>query len=168
MTESLIRSAQRALPAVAVLALSTAVQAQVRPALVRNVDEPARVPYTQRMAPTCSFTNPCTATFPAVPAGKRLRVTSVQAMFFNDNFQAFLGVHTGTAGFSQPLSLVFPLAPISGFFYGVLLSTSQPVDLIYEAGDSPMLEVGCSVGNTFSTDSRNSLGISGYLVDTTP
>jgi len=165
MTESFMRAALCAVPAVAALALSSAAQAQVRPALVRNVDEPARVPYTQRMAPTCSFTNQCTATFPAVPAGKRLRVTSVQAMFFNDNFQAFLGVHTGP---SAQLALVFPMFPIAGFFYGNLLSSSQAVDLTYEAGETPLLEVGCAVGNTFSTDSRNLLGVSGYLVDTTP
>lgn len=165
MTKSLIRAALRAIPVVAALATSTTVQAQVRPALVRSVDEPARVPYTQRMVPTCSFTNQCTATFPVVPAGKRLRITSVQVMMFNDNFPAFLGVHPGSG---LPLAVVFTLNPMPGYFYGNLLSTSQAVDLIYEAGESPLLEIGCSVANTFSADSRNSMGVSGYLVDTTP
>ncbi len=165
MTEPLIRATLRALPAVAALAMATAAQAQVRPALVRSVDEPARVPYTQRVAPTCSFTNQCTASFPVVPAGKRLRITNVQALFFNANFTAFLGVHAGPAA---QLAVAFPINPISGFFYGNLLTTSQPVDLTYEAGESPVLEVGCSTANTFTVDSRNLLGVSGYLVDTTP
>ncbi len=165
MTQSLVRAALCAVPAVAALAMSTAVQAQVRPALVRSVDEPARVPYTQRMAPTCAFTNQCTASFPVVPAGKRLRITSVQVMFFNSNFPAFLGVHTGPA---QQLTLAFTVNPISGYFYGTLTTTSQAVDLTYEAGETPMLEMGCNVGNTFSSDSRNLMGVSGYLVDTTP
>ena len=165
MTQSFIRAALRCLPAAAALAIATAAQAQVRPALVRSVDEPARVPYTQRMAPTCSFTNQCTASFPVVPAGKRLRITSVQAIFYNANFNAFLAVHTGPA---QQIAVAFTVNPISGYFYGNLLTTQQVVDLTYEAGETPMLEVGCSVANTFTADSRNLMGVSGYIVDTTP
>ena len=165
MTQSLIRAALRVLPAIAALAMTTAAQAQVRPALVRSVDEPARVPYTQRMAPTCSFTNQCTASFPVVPAGKRLRITSVQAIFYNANFNAFLAVHTGPA---QQIAVAFTVNPIPGYFYGTLLSTQQAVDLTYEAGEAPMLEMGCNAGNTFTADVRNLMGVSGYLVDTTP
>ena len=165
MTQSFIRAALRCLPAAAALAMATAAQAQVRPALVRSVDEPARVPYTQRMVPTCSFTNQCTASFPVVPVGKRLRITNVQAIFFSANFPAFLAVHVGP---SQQIALAFAVNPTQGFFYGSLLSSSQPVDLIYEAGETPVLEMGCNAGNTFLADSRNSMGVSGYLVDTTP
>lgn len=73
--------------------LSTSATAQTRPALVRSVDEPARVPYSHDIRPTCPFLNQCMAEFPVVPAGKRLRLTNVRLMMLGTNAAGFLGVH---------------------------------------------------------------------------
>ena len=70
----------------------TTVDAQTRPAMVRSVDEPARVPYFQVVAPICPFTNQCISTFPAVPAGKRLRVLAVNALFRGPASSAFMSL----------------------------------------------------------------------------
>jgi hypothetical protein len=133
--------------------------------MVRSVDEPARVPYTMQMPPSCAFTNQCVAVFPAVPAGKRLRVTNVSALFFFANFDGLLAVHVGAA---HDLAVIFPVPPVAAAYYGSVGSTSRPVDLVYEAGEAPMLEYGTSPANTIFSDSRNRLGLSGYLVDVAP
>ena len=138
--------------------------AQVRPAMVRNVDEPARVPYYHSLAPACPFTNSCQASFPAVPAGKRLRVTSVGGLFYFTNVTGFFAVRN-----LGNVMMAFPVSPFSGAYYGNLISPNQQVDLYFEEGQAPVLEFGVSagVGGIFS-DARNRLTVSGYLVDVLP
>ena len=152
-----------ALGLVALLA-SAAATAQVRPALVRSVDEPARVPYAYDLAPVCPFVNSCKADFPAVPAGKRLRITNVRLMFaFSNNITSVFVVRRADTVFP---TVAFPVAPFSGAYFGNLLSGSFDVDLIYEAGQQPALEL----GNTSSivNSAANRLGVTGYLVDVAP
>ncbi len=147
------------------VAAAPAAHAQIKPAMVRSVDEPARVPYTTQMQPTCPFTNQCVATFPTVPVGKRLRVTTVYATFFSANFSGILVVHVGA---SKEIAAIFPVPPLAAAYYGSVGSTTQSVDLVYEAGEAPMLEYGTSAANTIFADSRHRLGLSGYLVDVAP
>jgi hypothetical protein len=151
-----------ALGLVALLA-SAAATAQVRPALVRSVDEPARVPYAYDLAPVCAFVNSCEADFPAVPAGKRLRITSVRLMFSGTNVTSFFAVRRADTTFP---TVAFPVAPFSGAYFGTLISGSFDVDLIYEAGQQPALEL----GNTSSINNNivNRFGVTGYLVDVAP
>ncbi len=142
-----------------------ALQAQVRPAVTRSVDEPARVPYAYSVTPTCPFTNQCTANFPVVPAGKRLRVNQVSMIFFFSNGAGFFMVHRNTG--NEALS-AWPVTAFGGAYYGALFSSTQAVDLIYEAGEAPVLEFGQNAGNTIFADTRNRFGVTGYIVDTTP
>jgi hypothetical protein len=151
-----------ALGLVAMLA-SAAATAQVRPALVRSVDEPARVPYAYDLAPTCFFVNSCEADFPAVPAGKRLRITSVRLMFTGTNAASVFAVRRADTVFP---TVAFPVAPFSGAYFGNLLSGSFDVDLIYEAGQQPALELGNA--SAISNSAANRLGMTGYLVDVAP
>ena len=51
--------------------------AQVRAALVKNIDEPGRNPYTAFLPCYSSSTNSCTAFFPAVPANMELVVQHI-------------------------------------------------------------------------------------------
>ncbi len=150
------------LPALAGLIASA--QAQVRPTMVRSVDEPARVPYSSFLAPTCPFTNQCTATFPAVPAGKRLRLTQVSMIFFFSNGSGFFMLHKSPTEYA----LAWPVSAFNGAYYSALFSSNQAVDLVYEAGEAPTLEFGQNAGNTIFADSRNRFGVSGYLVDVAP
>lgn len=137
--------------------------AQTRPALVRSVDEPARVPYVESLAPTCGFTNQCISTFATVPAGKRLRVTSISGAFFFTNVSGFIGFHHPAVG-----SIMFPVAPFNAAYFGTVVSFNQQVDRFYEAGQTPSLEFGVQSPNTIFVDSRNRLTITGYLVDIAP
>jgi hypothetical protein len=138
--------------------------AEIRPALVRSVDEPARVPYAYSQAPICTFLNQCTVTFPAVPVGKRLRVTNVNVTMLGTGVTGFVMVHKGGA----PL-LALPVAPFNGAYYGNLISVNEHVDMIFEAGETLTLEMGVPVGvGGINVDSRNRFGVTGYLVDVTP
>jgi hypothetical protein len=145
---------------------ATPAVAQVRPAMVRSVDEPARVPYYHSQQPTCPFANVCEAVFPTVPAGKRLRLTTVAGMFRFTNDPGFFAVNLNARG---SVIVAFPVAPFSGHYYGNFISTSQEVDLFFEAGQAPVLEFGV---NAFSGGINNNLAnrftVSGYLVDVLP
>ena len=147
-----------------VAALSaTAATAQVRPALVRSVDEPARVPYSYDLAPACVFLNSCEVDFPAVPAGKRLRITSVRLMFTGTNAASVFVVRRADTVFP---TVAFPVAPFSGAYLGNLLSGSFDVNLIYEAGQQPALELGNA--SAIVNSAANRFGVTGYLVDVAP
>ncbi len=137
--------------------------AQTRPALVRNVDEPARVPYSHSLQPTCPFTNSCEATFPVVPAGKRLRLTSVSGLFIFTSVAGVFALHRDPG---DTLLLMFPASSFNGAYYGSVVSARQEVDFYYEAGESPKLEFGVpAFGGSIFNDARNRLSVSGYLVD---
>ena len=142
---------------------ATEATAQTRPALVRSVDEPARVPYSYDLAPVCFFLNSCEADFPAVPAGKRLRITSVRLMFTGTNVTSVFAVRRADTIFP---TVAFPVAPFSGAYFGNLISGSFDVDLIYEAGQQPALELGNTTN--ISNSSANRFGVTGYLVDVAP
>jgi hypothetical protein len=146
--------------------LPTMALAQTRPALVRSVDEPARVPYAYSLLPTCPFSNVCEAAFPTVPAGKRLRVTEVRLMFRFTNDPGFLAVNLDARG---SVLVAFPVAPFSGHYYGNLVSGAFPVDMIFEAGQRPVLEFGVNAfSGGINVNSANRFAVTGYLVDVTP
>lgn len=130
---------------------------------VRSVYEPALVPYVHDLAPVCNFLNSCEVDFPAVPAGKRLRITSVRLMFTGTNVESVFVVRE--TGVIFP-TVAFPVAPFNGAYFGYLLSGSFDVDLIYEAGEQPTLELGNT--STIVTSSVNRFGVTGYLVDVAP
>jgi len=150
-----------------VAALSaTTVMAQTRPALVRSVDEPARVPYSYEIRPTCPFSNVCEAAFPVVPAGKRLRLTSVRLLMRFTNVSGFLAVNVDSS--LNPV-IAFPVSPFNGAYYGSLISGNFPVDMIFNAGQRPVLEMGVPAGASGINDNGgNKFGVTGYLVDVLP
>lgn len=144
-------------------------QAQTRPALVRSVDEPARVPYGGTMTPSCTFSNQCTVTYPAVPAGKRLRVTAIAA-FVRSNTSTgshLLALHRNDVSGANAMYLVM-MPPLPAAYYGYVASTSQAVDVIYEAGEVPILEIGLAAGFGGITATSTRLTLTGYLVDVAP
>jgi hypothetical protein len=134
-------------------------------ALVRNVDEPARVPYFVSEQPTCPFTNECEISGPVVPAGMRARITRLEGTFIGSTADAVVAL--GLNDDSHPV-LMFPVTPFGGAFYGDVESFSQEVDFDFEAGQTPVLVVGCAYPNTIPVDTRNTLTIVGYEVSLTP
>lgn len=147
--------------------LSSEALAQVRPAIVRSVDEPARVPYYSELGLTCSFTNVCTATFPAVPSGKRLRLTNISGIILQQSAtSAFVALHRGSPLASQNILVAFPVTPFNMAYFGNSLSFSQEVNFYFEAGETPGIELG--TGDSFSNATWNRFNVSGYLVDLLP
>jgi hypothetical protein len=145
--------------------LSPQAIAQVKPAVVRSVDEPARVPYLVSAAPTCPFQNECYVAGSAVPAGKRLRVTEVEGVVvFAQSGNWFAALHLNDT--NHPL-VIFPTTPFNAAFWGSTVSFHEHVDFFFEAGQTPVLEVG-TLPNGVSTDPRTRLTIVGYMVDVAP
>jgi hypothetical protein len=144
----------------------TSASAQTRPAMVRSVDEPARVPFFESMTPVCTFSNQCISRFPTVPAGKRLRVLAVNGFFRNTNVPGFVAFQKGNVTHTL---FAFPVSPFSGAYYGPLISFNESVDMYFEAGEVPVLEFGIpsGLGGIF-IDGDNRLTVSGYLVDVAP
>jgi hypothetical protein len=151
------------------LGAAGAAQAQTRPALVRSVDEPARVPYGGTVTPTCPFGNQCVAEFPVVPAGKRLRVTAIAAVVRSNTSTVphLLALHRNDSFGANIISMV-TMPPFGAAYYGSVASTSQAVDVMIEAGDKPVLEVGLAAGAGGITGGSTRLTLTGYLVDVAP
>lgn len=145
------------------LAFPAAANAQIRPALVRSVDEPARVPYYVSAQATCPFTNVCWLNGTAVPAGKRLRVTQISGVIRNQSTSviAYLSLNVDT----DPL-VMYQYSPFNMAYFGTGVSFSQAVDFYFEAGQIPVLAFGTPAGQTTSV--ANKLTITGYLVDILP
>jgi hypothetical protein len=148
---------------VMVLAVPNTASAQIRPAMVRNVDEPARVPYFVSAVPSCPFLNQCELAGPVVPAGKRLRVTRLEGILIGQTTSIHFALMLNDA--FHPV-LMFPAQLMAGAFFGSVVSFNQEVDFFFEAGQTPILEVGNAI--SIVVDERNRLTIVGYLVDILP
>jgi len=140
--------------------------AQVRAALVRSVDEPARVPYFFSGPPDCTFAQDCTLTGTTVPAGKRVRVTRLEG---------FLAGQPSSMEVSLELNQLF--RPVVWFpvplvtspestFWGNVISFNQEVDYYFEAGQQPILHVRNVFGVFVAAVNR--LTIAGYIVELQP
>jgi hypothetical protein len=133
---------------------------------VRSVDEPARVAYAHFVNGACSFGNSCEAVFPAVPAGKRLRVTNIQMVLKTaPDASGIFVLRLASQGLDP--RVVFPSSPFNGAYYGLIHASSQGVDVIIEAGEQPVLEFGIPAGSGTINESGLKFGITGYLVDLT-
>ena len=136
----------------------------VKAALVKNVDEPARIPYFVSAKPTCNSTNGCFVAGPIVGANKRVRVTRLEGMFFSQT-GAILFYLSKNNDFSPVL--MFQAFPIPATVFGNVLSFNQEVDFYFEAGQTPYLGVASDPSSSFSNNSDNRLTITGYIVDLT-
>jgi hypothetical protein len=153
--------------------------AQIRAALVKNVDEPGRTPYitTSAFLPNAGgcFSGSCAnyvdgTTFaifdlPPVPAGKRWIVTQIAGGFVNGNGRhTLIEVRNGRSGIVfDNLKWIFsgPFGVGSNFSSSVF---SEQLFATFEPNEVPTLRV--------STNSANLTGYSvitleGYLIDAT-
>jgi hypothetical protein len=132
------------------------VMAQVRAALVKNLDEPARNPYMQTAFVSCSSpTTLCDILFPAPPAGRRLVVQHLSANIGAPNgINVSLLLAPGNVQFALPAHV--DQAPAN-------LSVNEPVLAYFEPGQIPLYRIAIPVGSSVAA----SAVISGYLVDLT-
>jgi hypothetical protein len=141
--------------------------AQIRAALIKNVDEPGRLPYVHQVDVfPCNFQ--CQADFPAVPAGKRLVVEHVSALIVMNPGTPpipFLWLDENTASSSN-----FIRAVVQGNFSVSVrsdnlnfLTLNRDVRTYYESGTTPRLNVFDMPPNGLS----QSFVLTGYLIDAT-
>jgi hypothetical protein len=144
------------------------VSAQIRPAYVKNVDQPGRVPYQLTVSfsngsPGCITASACILSFDAVPAGKRLIVEQLTLMVsanggpptqvaFGDNFST----NTGN------IAIVAPDFRAGSVVLGATfwMSASQ-VRVYYGPGETPKLKV--FLPGTLGVVSNAT--VHGYLID---
>jgi hypothetical protein len=120
-----------------------AIAQAVRAALVENVDEPGRNPYSENA--TCSGVG-CAVGFSPVPTGKRLVVTFVNGIVEGNNTSvAELGGHGA-------YFRIFTTTPegTAGLF-------NAPTTAYYDPGEQPVLSCFCNGSFTSAT-------LSGYYV----
>jgi hypothetical protein len=136
------------------------VMAQVRPALVQNIDEPGRSPYTLTLfCSTEASTNLCSGTSAtAVPANKRFVVQYINGLLNITGTFAFGSVYSGSSSYY--------LDPHSAAnFQGTnLYQINMPVAVYIEAGQTPSIQVGSTSG---ATTQSGTVTLTGYLIDLT-
>ena len=119
--------------------------------------------YFSLSKPTCDISNRCSVTFPEVPAGKILRVTHIHGNLFNTNAPAFVALDMNNFDTNV---FVRQLAPFAGAYLGATLSFNEATDVVFEAGQIPIIEVGSTVA--FNQTTFNRVGITGELLDVAP
>jgi hypothetical protein len=117
-------------------------------------------PFFQSSVPTCDATNRCSVKFPAVPTGKRLRVTRIHGALYFSNDEAFVALDLDNLNGQV---FVVPVHPFAAAYLGATLSFNESTDVVFTAGQTPIVEMG--TGGRFFTSSFNRLGITGDLQD---
>jgi hypothetical protein len=121
---------------------------------------PTSTPFFQSSLPTCDALNRCFVKFPAVPVGKRLRVTRIHGALYSSNVDAFVALDLNDLNgqvFVEQLH-AFPAA-----YLGFTLSFNEATDVVFTAGQVPIVEMG--TGAMFTSTNFNRLGITGDLQD---
>jgi hypothetical protein len=134
--------------------------AQVRAALVQNVDEPGRSPYQESQFNFCPTGSVCDYNFAAVPPGKRLVLTNVSG-FVDAQFGTLPNVWV-TKIFSG-LFVFFPGTRQTVHPGATRIVYNSEVKMYFDAGEQPNLTIGLPAGSTDRLlASRLTLG--GYYV----
>jgi hypothetical protein len=147
--------------------------AQVRPAVVKNVDEPGRIPYQQYVSGSLGGlncgTNFCNFDLPAVPAGKRLVITK-----FAGNMAL-----AGSATVARLTLSIFSGGPLlevpnnSSAYHVDGLTAGGPNRYAFGMDTLLFAEAGQAVAISFYTTGSLATGVAqgfivtGYLVDLT-
>ena len=135
--------------------------AQVRAALIKNVDEKGRVPYMQQAFLNCSTSNNlCDISFATpVPASKRLVIENVNANIFSPN--GINNVSISTHPVQGTMTYVLPAHVTSN---ATLFDVNERILTYFEAGDAPFFRVALGTGGT---SAAINVVVAGYLVDLT-
>lgn len=126
----------------------------VKAALVKNVDEHGRSPYTARIHCETNGTNSCSAETDPVPAGKRLVIEHINAGAQITGKILFYKVFVN--------GLDYNFAPTLNGNDGVLnnYALNEPALIYLEAGQKALV-----LCNTSAIGVNNSAFLTGYLID---
>jgi hypothetical protein len=138
--------------------------AQVRAALVENVDEPGRNPYQETIFATCTGSQFCNQGFSMVPAGKRLVLTNISGYVDVTAGTLPNGDITSSLGGSQYATVFFTGVRGTVSSFGTRMVINQEIRAYFGPGETPHVFEGLvSTSDTFS-DGANVM-LSGYYVN---
>jgi hypothetical protein len=138
------------------------VLAQVRAALVKNIDERGRTPYGQTASCFTAGSTVCPAIFPAVPANKRLVIEHVNGYVGVGTPGSLLSL-AALQGNNLLVHYIFFQVQGSDQFNNTIYIANQPTLAYFEAGQTPNFFVGIKPSAVIF----DQLTITGYLVDLT-
>ena len=142
--------------------------AQVRAALVQNVDEPARNPYQEYIfsyLSNCSAGSQfCNFSYSAVPAGKRLVVTNISGYVDVANGSLPNGTLGSSLGGSQYAQIYFTGTREYTNSSSTRIVVNQQIRAYFGPGETPHVFAGL-VGSTDSFAGAGSMSLSGYYVN---
>jgi hypothetical protein len=147
---------------------ATPLLAQVRAALVQNVDDPGRIAYQSAITGlTSQICQPfCTFNFSPVPNGYRLVVQHVSGSFIangNSNSASVLLFGATPSGPNfQSVNFFVPAAPA---IFGGGVAFDQPVITYFDSGRTPQVSVSLSGGP--SDGAIQQMNVYGYLLNCT-
>jgi hypothetical protein len=138
------------------------VMAQVRAALVQNIDEPGRSPFSLTLSCNAGGTNFCEGTSStAVPANKRFVVQNVNGTV---NFFGSATVAIGTV-FVVNGSRFYLDPHFVGISFGqYIYAINMPVVAYFEAGQTPSIDI---IGSNTTNPPGATVFLTGYLIDLT-
>jgi hypothetical protein len=140
---------------VAGITAGPAIAQVIKSALVKNIDEPGRAPYSSFA--TCIGANTCTMSFPMVPANKRLVVQFLSASLNNPNpvsNDVFLFLTSVGKNYARLVAVGID---------GENWAASQPMTAYIDAGAIPQLNAVLTGAIGLSASGI----LTGYLVDLT-
>ena len=136
------------------------VLAQVRSALVKNIDERGRTPYGQTVGCNTPGSTVCLAIFPAIPATKRLVIEHVNGYVRIPGNLLYVAALDG----NNPLiHFIFFQAQGTDQANNTIYIANQPTLTYFEAAQTPNFVVNINSAAAISAQ----LTITGYLVDLT-
>jgi hypothetical protein len=142
--------------------------AQVRAALVADIDTPGRAPYQSRLAVSCDTTAvSCSLPGSPVPAGKRLTITNVSGAF-NLRSQAGQFVGVSLDHFNAGVPGAAPRVFLPTIFQGTFSNfdnfvVNASVLALFDPPDHAVIDLNLAANNF--TAGLVSFSRSGYLVD---
>ena len=136
-----------------------ALASAIKAALVKNVDEPGRAPYSVTLscgtsAKTCADT---ATTSDAVPTGKRLVVEYVNSLVYTTGPGGIQEVSIGTTNQIKSTLHLFSAGQDGINYY---YTSNGPVRAFFEPGDRPHMDIAIVSGGI-----QARIIVTGYLVD---
>jgi len=136
--------------------------AQIKAALVQNIDEPGRNPYLSTIGLQCTNASTCVQDFAPVPSGKRLVVTSITGNLYPASPGIVPILNLFKNGQQVGSGIAVPTFIEAGTFSSFnIVGVNAQFNAFFEPGETPLIYV---VATSNFGLGGGSLTLSGYLV----
>ena len=149
--------------------------AQIKAALVENIDEPGRNPFHANRSFTSNLPSPglecvnnnCTITYGAVPSGKRLVITNVTGSLFVDTPGSVVSVSLYDSNSNDALaSTLIPASPAGTVYSSNIIGVNAAVLAYFDAGNEPTVVVSTTTSiSQAGFVGTSQIALSGYYIN---